>query len=101
MEKFTTRSTSYHSLEINEPIIIEEKGTTRRVFLAEINDTKLETGETVSGVIIHQRKGKNDKWEDVKSINLNTLKAGEGVKINLRSAQTKKLFDGLTKLYAL
>lgn len=101
MDKFTAKSTSYHSQDINEPIIIEEKGTTRRIFLAEINDTKLETGETVGGTIIHQRKGRNDEWEDIESINLNTLKAGEGVKLKLRSAQTKTLYDGLTKLYAL
>lgn len=101
MDKFTTKSTSFNSQEVNEPIIIEEKETTRRVFLAEINDTKLESGESVSGTIIHQRKGRNDEWEDVECINLNTLKAGEGVKLKLRSAQTKKLYDGLTKLYAL
>lgn len=101
MEKFTTKSTSYNSQIVNEPIIIEEKETTRRVFLAEINDKKLDTGETVSGTIVHQRKGRNDEWEDIVSINLNTLKGGEGVKLNLRSTPTKKLFDGLTKLYTL
>ncbi len=101
MDKFTTKSTSYNSEIVNEPIIIEEKETTRRIFLAEINDKKLEIGETVGGTIIHQRKGRNDEWEDIESINLNSLKGGEGVKIKLRSAQTKKLYDGLTKLYAL
>src|SRR5690606_9611709 len=55
----------------------------------------------VSGTIIHQRKGRNDTWEDINSINLNTLRGGEGVKINLRSTPTKNLYDGLTKLYAL
>ena len=101
MDKFTTKSTSYNSEIVNEPIIIEEKETTRRIFLAEINDKKLEIGETVGGTIIHQRKGRNDEWEDIESINLNSLKSGEGVKIKFRSAQTKKLYDGLTKLYAL
>ena len=101
MDKFTTKSTSYNSQIVNEPIIIEEKETTRRIFLAEINDKKLETGETVSGTIIHQRKGRNDKWEDIESINLNSLKGGEGVKLKLRSTQTKNLYEGLTKLYAL
>jgi hypothetical protein len=101
MDKFTTTSTSHYSQDVNEPIIIEEKETTRRIFLAEINDRKLEAGETVSGTIIHQRKGRNDEWEDVEAINLNTLKGGEGIKLKLRSAQTKTLYDGLTKLYAL
>lgn len=101
MEKFTTTSTSMYSQNINEPIIIEEKETTRKIFLAETNDKKLESGETVSGTIIHQRKGAKDKWEDIESINLNSLKGGEGVKLKLRSAHIKKLYDGLTKLYAL
>jgi hypothetical protein len=101
MDKFTTKSTSYYTQDVYEPIIIEEKDTTRRIFVAEINDRKAETGETVSGTIIHQRKGRNDEWENIDSINLNTLKSGEGVKLNLRSAQTKRLYDGLTKLYKL
>lgn len=101
MEKFTTKSTSHHSQNVNEPIIIDDEGNTRKIFIAEINDTKLNTGETVSGTIIHQRKNRNDEWENIDSINLNTLKGGEGVKLKLRSAQVKKLYDGLTKLYAL
>lgn len=101
MKKYTTKSTSFYSQNVNEPIIIEEKETTRKIFLAEINDKKIQTNETVSGTIVHQRKSKNDEWEDIKSINLNTLKAGEGVKLQLRSAQTKRLYDGLTELYAL
>lgn len=101
MEKFTTTSTSIFSQNINEPIIIEEKENTRKIFLAETNDKKLESGETVSGTIIHQRKGAKDKWEDIKSINLNSLKGGEGVKLKLRSSHIKKLYDGLTKLYTL
>lgn len=101
MEKFTTKSTSPNSQIVNEPIIIEEKKTTRRIFLAELNDKKLDTGETVGGTIIHQRKGRNEEWEDIDSIKLSTLKSGEGVKLKLRSSQTRKLYDGLTKLYAL
>jgi hypothetical protein len=61
----------------------------------------LNTGETVSGTIVHQRKNRMKEWESVDSINLNTLKGGEGVKLKLRSAQIKKLYDGLTKLYTL
>lgn len=101
MEKFTTKSTSYHSQNVIEPIIIDDEGNTRKVFIAEINDTKLACGETVSGTIIHQRKNRKNVWENVESINLITLKGGEGVKLKLRSAQLKKLYDGLTKLYVL
>lgn len=101
MDKFTTNSTSRYSLKVNEPIIIEEGNSTRKIFIAEINDKKIDSGETVSGTIIHQRKSRKEEWENIESINLNSLKGGEGVKIKLRSAHIKKLYDGLTKLYAL
>lgn len=101
MEKFTTKSTSAYSEIVQEPIIIEENQTTRKIFFATLNDQNIATGETVSGNIVHQRKNTNDQWEDVKSVNLATLKGGEGVKLRLDSRQTKKLFEGLKKLYAI
>ena len=101
MEKFTTKSTSLYSAHVNEPIIIEEKTNTRRVFIADINDAKREEKETVSGTIVHQRKNKNDEWEEVESINLTKLKGGEGVKIRFNSYQLRQLFIGLQKLYKL
>ena len=101
MDTFTTKSTSLYSQKVNEPIVIEEGLLTRRIFVAETNDKKLTQGETVSGLIIHQRKKKNDEWEDINAINLATLKGGEGIKIKFDSSQLKKLYEGLTKLYAL
>ncbi len=101
MDTFTTKSTSLYSQKVSEPIIIEEGTVTRRIFIAETNDKKLFQGETVSGIIVHQRKKKNDEWEDIDSINLATLKGGEGIKIKFDSSQLKKLYEGLTKLYAL
>lgn len=101
MDTFSTKSTSLYSQKVNEPLIIEEGGMTRRVFFADTNDKKLENGETVSGTIVHQRKKKNDDWEDVESINLTSLKGGEGVKIKFDSSQLKKFYDGLSKIYAL
>lgn len=101
MDKFTTTRTSKNSEIVNEPIVLEETSTTRRIFIAEINDTKTEKGETLSGTIIHQRKSVNNEWEATESIRLSSLKAGEGVKIRLKSSQLKKLYDGLIKLYVL
>jgi len=90
-----------YSQDVNEPIVIDLKDTTRKVFYATINDSKKKSGEIVSGTIVHQRKNKKDDWEDVKSINLNSLKGGEGIKLTLKSSQLKKLYDGLTELYQL
>lgn len=101
MDKFTTKSTSLYSAHVQEPIIIDEKDNTRRIFIADINDAKLQTKETLSGTIVHQRKKRNDEWEDVESINLATLKGGEGVKLHLSSGQLRKFYLGLMKLYKL
>ena len=101
MEKFTVKSTSLYSAHVNEPIVIEEKTYTRRIFIADINDVKIKSKETVSGTIIHQRKNKNDEWEDIESINLAKLKGGEGVKIRFDSYQLRQFFIGLQKLYKM
>lgn len=101
MAKFTTKSTSTYSAHIEEPIVIYEKDNTRRVFLADINDAKLATNETLSGTIIHQRKKSNDDWEDVQSINLATLKGGEGVRLHFKSAPLRRFYEGLQQLYKL
>ena len=85
MTEYKTISRSSHFMEIAEPVVIEEHKTTRKVIIVGINDAKVESGETVSITIVHQRKKKNDEWEDVKSINLNTLKGGDGVKLKLNS----------------
>ena len=101
MENYRTASTSKYSAKLLDPVVIEETGTTRRVLFVDLNDKKLESGETVGITIVHQRKKGKDEWEDVKSIPLSSLKGGEGVKLNLDSATTKKLYDELSKLYAL
>lgn len=98
---FTTESTSRYSQKVLEPIIIYQKDRTRCIFRAEMNDTKMSKGETVSGTIIHQRKKQNEEWEDVSEFTLAQLKAGEGVKLHFDSEQIKQLYDGLTKLYTL
>jgi hypothetical protein len=101
MDNYTTISTSLYSARLAEPVVIEENTTTRKVLIVDLNDKKKEVGETVGITIVHQRKKKNDEWEDVESINLNSLKGGEGVKLNLDSKNTRKVYDELTKLYAL
>jgi len=101
MEKLTTKRTSFHTADVVQPLIIEEKENTRRIFLANLNDTKKDLNETVSGTIVHQRKKNNDEWENIESINLATLKGGEGIKIHLKSKALRQFFVGLEKLYEL
>ena len=101
MENYKTISTSRNSARLAEPIVIEETTTTRKVLIVDLNDTKKEIRETVGITIVHQRRGSSTQWEDVASINLNSLKGGEGVKLKLDSENTRKIYDELTKLYAL
>jgi hypothetical protein len=101
METFTLNRNSLHTAEIEEPIILYETSTTRCVLKGLINDTKKELHETLSGTIFHQRKNRNSQWEDVESINLARLKAGEGVRLSLKSKPLRQLFLGLQKWYAI
>lgn len=100
MDSYKTKSTSLYSARLVEPVVIEENSTTRKVLIVDLNDKKKDVGETVGITIVHQRKKKNDEWEDLESINLNSLKGGEGVRLNLDSKNTRKIYDELTKLYA-
>lgn len=101
MKNYKTISTSLYSARLAEPVVIEENTTTRKVLIVDLNDKKKDIGETVGITIVHQRKKLNDDWEDVESINLNSLKGGEGVKLNLDSKNTRTIYDELTRLYAL
>lgn len=101
MSKITTRSTSNNSALVEQDLIIDETTTTRRIFRAVINNVNLATGQTVGGTIIHQRKGRNDLWEDYEPIILSTLKAGEGVRLQFHSESLKNFFDILNDLYRL
>lgn len=101
MSEYKTVSRSTHFMEIADPLVIESNETTRKVIIGGINDAKIESGETVSITLLHQRKKKNDEWEDIESINLNKLKGGEGVKLKLDSKSTKKLYEKLNELYSI
>lgn len=101
MDNYKTISTSANSARLIEPVVIEENSSTRKVLIVDLNDKKKDLGETVGITIVHQRKKLNDQWEDIESIQLSSLKGGEGVKLKLDSKNTKTIYDELTKLYAL
>ena len=101
MDNFKTISTSSHSANLADPIIIEETNTTRKVLIVDLNDRKIDVGETVGMTIVHQRRKGKDDWEEVDHILLSSLKGGQGVKLDLNSKNTRKIYNELTKLYAL
>lgn len=98
MDRIITTGTSLHSALVQD-IVIEEHEMTRKIVRATLNDTKVKLGETVGILIVHQRKKKSDAWEDISTDKLSTLKAGEGYKLQLDSATTKRLYEALAQLY--
>jgi len=98
MEKIITESTSKQSASI-EDRVLEETQTTRKIFRPEIviNDNIPEA--TLKGYLIHQKKGKNDEWEDISEFTLRDLKKGEGVKFEFKSELLLKFFSELETLY--
>lgn len=101
MTHITTKSTSLHTAEIVEDFIIDETMTTRRIFKANIVSNAKDPSASVNGYIIHQRKNKNDLWEDVKDLKLSELKSGEGVKFNFSCGELKNFYEALEKSYAI
>ena len=101
MVKYKTKSTSRKTAEVIDISLDENPGDTRKAFRGMIVDNQKNPEESVRGHIVHQRKNRSEEWEDVKSINLNTLKGGEGVKLELKSHQSKKLYNALSHLYKI
>ena len=101
MDIFTTQRKAAHFAVVEEPVIIEETKSTRRIFLGSINDQRTKEQETLNGTIVHQRKKTKDEWEVIEAINLATLKGGEGIKIHFNSKQLRRFYLGLQKLYKL
>jgi hypothetical protein len=45
MSEYKTVSKSRHFMQVAEPVVIEEKETTRKAIIVGINDSKKDTGE--------------------------------------------------------
>ncbi len=56
---------------------------------------------SVKGAFVFQKKGRDEKWEDVPLPNLSTLKKGDEVNLPIKSKELRKLFDELRSLYQL
>ena len=82
-------------------VVLKETSSTRLVFRPQIVDNPSNPEACVNGHLFHQKKTRNGLWEDAESLNLSTLKSGEGVRITLHSAELMLLKDALDKIYAL
>lgn len=101
LQKIYTKQTSSVTSDILADYIISQKGTTRKVLRATIVENPKDKDACISCTIFHQRKGRNQEWEDTEAIDLKTLKAGEGVRFNLSCSETKALLSHLKSAYEL
>lgn len=92
--------TSSQSANVTPDLVLWETNTTRLVLRAAlVNPHDSEAGTHV--FLIHQRKGSTSVWEDYPTWSLSQVKAGEQVKLELRSGAVKNLLKSLQKLAKL
>ena len=96
-----TQQTSKSTSDILVNYVIDQTETTRKIMRARVVDNPKDADACISCVILHQRKGRNEQWEDCEAINLQTLKAGEGVKLHLGCSETKALLSSLEQAYSV
>lgn len=99
-DKYKTVSTSKSSATVND-IELSSSTTTRKIVRPELVNNPNDSEAGVKITLLHQRKKTGDVWEDLDSKPLSEMKAGETVKLSLRSAETLKLFSELQKLFAI
>jgi hypothetical protein len=100
MERRSIRSTSLNSATCSD-IELRVTKTGRLVFRPQLVDNPKSPAASVHGTFLFQKKGPKDEWEDSKSIPLNSLKMGEGVKLDLHASEVLALFEELRALYHL
>ena len=100
METRTVKSTSKRSATTDD-VVLRETDITRLIFRPILVDNPKQNEASVKGTFIFQRKGQSDKWEDSESIPLSKLKKGEGVKLELKSAELLTLFTEIQNLYEM
>lgn len=89
------RSTSTTSAE-GDPVVLRETNTTRLVFCPIVVDNAANPQASVKGTLVHQRRANQEEpWEDVETVPLSQLHAGEAVKLTLSTEETTRLVDGL------
>ena len=71
----------------------------RLVFRPKLVDNKTNEEAAVHGVFTYQKRRTSEPWEDVQSIRLSELKAGEGVRLELHASELLQLYKALGALY--
>lgn len=100
MKDVNVRSTSRNTAEC-EPIILRQTDQVRLVFLPTLVDNPTATDACVRGQFVYQRKVKTTEWATAETVPLSSLKAGEGFKLELHSAELLALLRQLGGLYRI
>ena len=100
-DQIYTAQSSHVTSDIVTPFVLEESNTTRKVAYAKLVNNPNDKDAYVHCTILHERKSRKGTWEPVESINLATLKSGEGVRFDLSCAATKELKKALDTSYAV
>jgi hypothetical protein len=97
MDSIITKSTSRNSAVASD-IVLRETKTTRLIFSPVIVENHHDKKACVRGHFIFQRKKVGKRWEDYNCFPLHQLKAGEQVKLELKSGEVLKLINEFQKL---
>ncbi len=100
MDLYTIRRTSPDTAD-GEPIILRETTTTRLVFKVQLVNNAQDSAAPLKGTLVFQRKGPNDTWEEHNEVPLSRLRAGEGIKLDLKAAEIDKLQRHIAAAYRL
>lgn len=92
------RSTSAATADVS-PILLRGGERTRLVFVPTLVDNEDNQAASVRGEFVYQKKQQNEVWEEVPAINLSSLRAGEGVHLELKSNELLDLYKCLGALY--
>ena len=100
MDSFTISPTSRDSAQC-EVVVLRETSLIRLVFKPLLVNSIHDQSAAIKGTFIYQRKRKSREWEDVKDIQLSSLKSGEGFQLQVTSSELLALVRELNGLYEL
>lgn len=100
MREIHTKSTSRTTAQVDD-IELRVSDTVRLVFRPTIVENHKLPEAAVKGVFLYQRKSKTNEWEDFNTIKLNSVKSGEGYKLEIKSEELLSLMQQLRPLYQI
>lgn len=103
MPKATITTTSADSATV-EPFELRQGSTTRLVFKPVLVNNKSDESKPVRGELLWQRRGssqKDEQWEDESHFTLREMKAGSGIKLELKTDELYLLTQIVRGLYGV